>query len=88
LINLRLNFQLLVFSAVRHVHLSLGFERRGKNIRKVKSGVWHCPLSILIMDPIYTDTILLEKLGKSVFYSGKEADLRKIGNKKSEAPPC
>lgn len=35
------------------------FERRGKNIQKVKSGVWHCPLSILIMDPIHTDTILL-----------------------------
>lgn len=40
------------------------------------------------MDPIYTDTILLEKLGKSVFYGGKEADLRKIGNKNSEVPPC
>lgn len=65
----------------RHVHLSLGFERRGKNIRKVKSGVWHCPLSILIMDPIYTDTILLERLGKSVFMEVKEADLRKIGKK-------
>ena len=63
------------------------FERRGKNIQKVRSEVWHCPLSILIMDPIYTDTILLEKLGERVFYGGKEADLRKIGNKNSEAPP-
>ena len=64
------------------------FESRDKNIRKVKSGVWHCPLSILIMFPIYTDTILLGRLGKSVFYGCKEADLRKIGNKNSEAPPC
>jgi hypothetical protein len=33
------------------------------------------------MDPIYTDTILLERLGKSVFMGVKEADLRKIGKK-------
>ena len=67
---------------------TLTFERRCENRINLKSGVWHCPLSILIMDPIYTDTILLEKLGERVFYGGKEADLRKIGNKKSEAPPC
>jgi len=40
------------------------------------------------MDPIYTDTILLEKLWERVFYGGKEADLRKNGSKNSEAPPC
>ena len=67
---------------------TLTFERRCENRINLKSGVWHCPLSILIIDPIHTDTIHLEKLGKSVFYSGKEADLRKIGNKNSEAPPC
>ena len=44
------------------------FERRGKNIRKVKSVVWHCPLSILIMDPIYTDIILLWGLGKCLLW--------------------
>lgn len=67
---------------------TLTFERRCENRINLKSGVWHCPLSILIMDPIYTDTILLERLGKSVFMGVKEADLRKIGNKNSEAPPC
>lgn len=54
------------------------FERRGKNNQKVKIEVWYCPLSILIIPPIYTDTILMEWLGESVFYGGKEADLRKM----------
>ena len=38
---------------------TLTFERRCESRINLKSGVWHCPLSILIMDPIHTDTILL-----------------------------
>lgn len=53
------------------------FERRGKNNQKVKIEVWYCPLSYLIRYSFDTDTILMEWLGESVFYGGKEADLKK-----------
>ena len=46
LFNLRLNFQLLVSSAVRHVHLSLGFERRRKSIGVGKNGIGLCQLPV------------------------------------------
>ena len=46
LINLRLNFRLLVFSAVRHVHLSLGFERRRKSTGVGKNGIGLCQLPV------------------------------------------
>ena len=46
LFNLRLNFQLLVSSAVRHVHLSLGFERRRKSTGVAKNGIGLCQLPV------------------------------------------
>ena len=46
LINLRLNFQLLVLSAVRHVHLSFSFERRRKSTGVAKNGIGLCQLPV------------------------------------------
>ena len=46
LINLRLNFRLLVFSAVRHVHLSFSFERRRKSTGVAKNGIGLCQLPV------------------------------------------
>ena len=46
LINLRLNIQLLVFSAVRHVHLSFSFERRRKSTGVAKNGIGLCQLPV------------------------------------------